>query len=226
MVKTSYLNIEDFLNITKKEISYFLGFFWSDGFFDKKILKIEIKEEDGNDILDVLYKFGIWNISKRIRKDKYKQIKYTASNIDVYNFLIYFNFDKKSFVSPEKIYDYIPNELRKYFLRGLIDGDGCFSSSFKNKGKFINRSYFSLTGRIDFEWNFLLSIFDNLNINYKLTRLERITGSSSFIVISSQKDITLLYNYIYSDYDNIGLKRKYLICKEIVDRKLKINQYL
>lgn len=226
MVKTSYLNIEDFLNITKKEISYFLGFFWSDGSFDRKSLKLEIKEDDGEDILNILNKFGIWNISRRIRKGKYKQIKFSASNIDVYNFLIYFDFDKKSFISPEKIYNYIPIELRNYFLRGLIDGDGCFSNSFKNKGKIINRSYFSLTQRIDFDWNYLLTIFDNLNITYKLTRLERKTGSSSFIVISSQKDITLLSNFIYSDYDNMGLKRKYLICKEIVHRKRRINQYL
>jgi hypothetical protein len=49
--------------------------------------------------------------------------------------------------------------------------------------------------------------------------MERLSGSSSYIVISNKKDIVKLGNYIYGDsYDNIGLLRKYKIYQEIKNR--------
>ena len=218
--KTSFLDLNDFINITNKEISYFLGFFWSDGYIDKNSICIEIKDTDGEEIFKILNSFGKWNTSTRIRNEKYKLIRIYASNIDIVKYLKENDFDKKSFVSPTKILSNIPDELKKYFYRGLIDGDGCFSSKLKNtkKNRIDNRSYFSLTERIDYEWSGIFKIFDSLDIKYKFTQKERIRGNSSYIVISSKEEIFKLGNYIYSDYDNIGLTRKYLKYKEIVDR--------
>jgi intein/homing endonuclease len=129
------------------------------------------------------------------------------------NYLIENEYDKKSLTSPTKILSKIDNYLKPYFFRGLIDGDGCFSSK--------NRSYFSITGNIKQNWIDMEKLLNSLDIKYKLTRKERKTGNSSFIVISSKKDIIKLGDYIYGDYfDGMGLNRKYKVYYEIKNKPI------
>jgi hypothetical protein len=64
-------------------------------------------------------------------------------------------------------------------------------------------------------------LLNSLDIKYKLTRKERKTGNSSFIVISSKKDIIKLGDYIYGDYfDGMGLNRKYKVYYEIKNKPI------
>lgn len=219
------VSMDNFTNINKKEVAYFLGFFWSDGYISRDEITIQIKREDGLIIHSILNKFGEWRLVERLKKlnDKYfEQSNIRINDKYIKNFLLENDFDKKSLISPSKILKLIPDELKKYFFRGLIDGDGCFCSK--------NRNYFSITGNINQKWNDIEELFETLNIKYSLNRKERINGSSSYIVISSKKDIIKLGDYLYGDcFDSIGLKRKYDIYNEIKNKptlKLKpIKEY-
>lgn len=211
--------IKNFINIDKKEVAYFLGFFWSDGYISRDEISIQIKQEDGYTIFDILNSFGSWRLTNRLRKlngKEYKQILIRINDKYIKEFLIDNDFDKKSLKSPTKILSKINDELKPYFFRGLIDGDGCFCSK--------NRNYFSLTGNIQQDWLEIINLFEKLNINYALTQKNRKSGSSSYIVISSKTDIIKLGNYIYNNYDNIGLERKYIIYNEIKNKNIIPNK--
>lgn len=208
------VELSNFTNITSKEVSYFLGFFWSDGYISNDEVVLMIKSTDGLEILEILNKFGKWNYSERIRKLNNKEYKQSCIKINdkyIKKFLVDNDYLYKSLKSPSKILSSIDDDLKPYFFRGLIDGDGCFCSK--------NRNYFSITGHINQDWFEVDNLLNKLDIKYKLTRKERTTGNSSYIVSSSRKDIIKLGNFIYGEYfDGIGLKRKYDIYFQIKNK--------
>jgi len=212
--KNRRVNFSNFENIDKKEVAYFLGFFWSDGYISKNEITISIKSTDGEQILKVLNSFGDWridHITKKLRGKEYKQSCIRVNDKFIKEYLIENHYLDKSLTTPTKILSKISEDLKPYFFRGMIDGDGCFCSK--------NRSFFSITGNINQNWSEIEKLFNHLNIKYKITKKERSNGSSSYIVISNKKDIVKLGNYIYEDsYDNIGLLRKYKIYQEIKNR--------
>lgn len=218
--KIRKVNINNFTNIDKKEVAYFLGFFWSDGSIFRDEVKIEIKSTDGSEISNVVNSFGKWRVRDRIKKlnnKKYKQTIICINDKYIKEFLIENDFNKKSLDSPTKILQKIPNDLKNYFFRGLIDGDGCFCSK--------NRNYFSITGNMDQNWFDVEELFNKLDIKYSLNRMKRKQGNSSYVVVSSKLDIIKLGNYLYGDYfDGIGLERKYNIYKEIKEKPGIINR--
>lgn len=220
--KERRVNFSNFENINKKEVAYFLGFFWSDGAISRDEICIEIKYDDGNSILDILNTFGNWRVNNRVRrlKDKeYKQFCIRVNDKKIKDFLLENDYGDKSLNTPTKILSKIPDNLKSYFFRGLIDGDGCFCSK--------NRNYFSITGTIKQDWLEIDKLFKTLDIKYTLTKKERKSGNSSFVVISNKNDIIKFGEYIYGkNYDNIGLDRKYKIYLEIKNKPLsKYSKY-
>ena len=217
--KDRRVDIDNFNNINKKEVAYFLGFFWSDGYISKDEITITIKKDDGDVILNILNLFGKWRSNDRIKRLNGKEFKQKCIRVNdrkIKEFLVDNDFLSKSLSTPTKILSKIPDDIKSYFFRGLIDGDGCFCSK--------NRSYFSITGNIYQDWLEIEELFKFLDINYSLTRKERSTGNSSYLIISSRSDIIKLGKYIYSDkYDDIGLSRKYRIYKEIESKKNIVN---
>ena len=132
------------LQITK-ESAYFIGFFWADGYIRRnKELVIEIVKEDGNLLIDVFNKLGNWGISFRNRENRKPQIIFQTTNKNLCDFFIKMGKYSKSSESHEKILNHIPKEYHSHFLRGLIDGDGCFYIG--NEDKHIQ---FSLSGNLD-----------------------------------------------------------------------------
>lgn len=220
--KERRVELSNFENINKKEVAYFLGFFWSDGYISNDEICIAIKSTDGDSILNILNKFGNWRINHRVRKLKgkeYKQSKILINDRKIKDFLLENGYANKSLSTPSKILTLIPEDLKPYFFRGLIDGDGCFCSK--------NRSYFSITGTIEQNWKEIDDLFLKLDISYKLTKKERKIGNSSFVVISNKKDIIKLGDYIYvNNFDGIGLERKYKIYEEIKNKPIsKYSKY-
>ena len=222
LVKNKDIEIDNIKRITNKEVCYFLGFFWSDGYISRDEITITIKKDDEFDILNVLNKFATWRVTypnKKLKNKIYKQCCIRLNSKEIKKFLLDNEYGIKSLASPSKIIKLIPDELKYSFFRGLIDGDGCFCSK--------NRNYFSITGNINQDWTDVENLLINLNINYKLTRKKRKSGNSSFIVISSKSDISILGDYLYptkygmkEQYDGIGLKRKYDIYMEIKNKKV------
>jgi hypothetical protein len=69
---------------------------------------------------------GIWNVRTRYRKNRQPQTTITCSSKEVAEYLRSLGKYPKSVESHTNVLATIPLHLRKYFILGLIDGDGCF----------------------------------------------------------------------------------------------------
>ena len=217
------VNVEQFLDIKKPEVAYFLGYFWADGYLltSRNELRFEIATEDMNMIKNVMDSLGEWNYNYRQRDVKYKKsTSAVTSNARLTNFMFENDYHLKSKVSSDKILSKIPDNLKHYFFRGLVDGDGCISVKSKNE-----RSGYGITiaASVNYDWSFTEELFNKLNISYNIYRKEYNGGGTSTISVYSENAKTF-GDYIYNGYDNdkIGLPRKYekyLKCLELNKRK-------
>lgn len=124
------VNCELFMNPTKPEIAYLLGFIWGDGHVrcNSKEHRIIITgiAEDLMVIKPIFDISGNWNC--RLTTPKQSQDGYNrkeictlkTSNKPLVEFLADNNYLIKSGGSPEKILKIIPNHLKSYFLLGHL----------------------------------------------------------------------------------------------------------
>lgn len=209
------VNPDKFYNIKDPEVSYYLGLFWADGYLHKNGLNVFCASEDISEIKSVLNKIGDWSYYYRPpREDSWKSItRVYTHNSRVFNLLCENDFNEKSHMSPKKIIGRIPEELRHYFFRGLVDGDGCFYFSEKN-GK-IGARQFSITSCYEQDWSYVSDLFDSLNVNYSIRRVNN-KSSYSQIRVTKKGDIRIIGDYIYQG-DNFGFSRKFNKFKKLVN---------
>lgn len=214
LIKNRRINIDDFYNIQKKEISYLLGLIWADGHVAKgnNMINIECVSDDMTSFKETLDKVGRWSYHHRKRIDKRTNTRpvtnaYICDNL-LHKFLEDNDYLEKSKKSPNKIIEKIPKHLLKYLLLGIVDGDGCFY--FKKS----EASQFTIAGDKNQDWSIIQKIFSDLDIRYTIVK----NNSSSVIRVTNKKDIKKIGNFIYStiEDDNIGLVRKYEKYKQIV----------
>ncbi len=93
----------------------------------------------------------------------------------LHNFLEENDYLEKSTKSPERIISKIPERLIKYFILGMIDGDGCFYYKENCARQFI------LTGTLNQDWNIFNDIFNSINVKCGLVRFtSKKTGYSQY----------------------------------------------
>lgn len=211
------INPDLFYNINSKEISYLLGLIWADGFLNPSKngknhnLGFTMVKEDIDVIKPVLNTIGIWNYYERKQiVDTWKpSINVVTNNKRIFNYLVDHDYNKKSYISADKILDKIPDELKHYFYRGLIDGDGCFYYYKPKKGSTLRQ--FALTSTYEQDWSYFEELCVKLGINYNIKRIKKVKSSSSVIRITNKDGINKLGDYIYNNFekDGIGLNRKY-----------------
>ena len=187
------------------ELSYYLGLFWADGYCrkDKECL-IEIVEDDGLDIEPILKKVYNFKIYKRNRKNRKNQMTYYIYNKELNDFFKNNGKYSNSFESHEKILNHLTDEYKIYFIKGLIDGDGCF---YFNQKHYLRQ--FSLCSNYNQNWEAIEKIFLKYKISYKIKRRLEKSGNSSFILVSDKNSMKNLINLLY--FENIkidGLRRK------------------
>jgi hypothetical protein len=197
------INVEQFLDITTEEVAYFLGYFWADGYVleSRNEIRFEILNDDLINIKSVLDKIGKWNYSTRKRISVLGSA--ITSNKKLTQFLLENDYKVKSKESADKILSKIPNNLKYYFFRGLVDGDGNLYINKKKQTVTITSSY-------EQEWYFLEEICKKLNIKYYVYRKVEKNGKKSFFQINGT-NAKKFCDYIYQNRieDNIGLNRKY-----------------
>lgn len=225
--KNRRVNINDFYNIKSKEVCYFLGLLWADGHVSKKnnSISIECNVDDMIEFKKSLDVFGKWSYYDR-KRERYGLDCKPVTNAYIYDSLLH-DFLKendyldKSIFSPNKIISKIPEELIRYFLLGVIDGDGCFYF----KENLSNQ--FTISGSEYQDWNYIEKLYIDLNIKYKIVK----NNSSSTIRVTNKNDIKKIGDIVYSTIENdgIGLKRKYEKYKLIINSLLeneKIIEYI
>lgn len=218
------INPELFYKISTKEISYLLGLIWADGFLNpskngqNSNLGFTMVKEDIDIIKPMLEFIGKWNYYERKQPvETWKpSINVITNNKRILNFLIEHDFDKKSYISADKILSKIPDELKHYFFRGLIDGDGCFYYYKPENGSTLRQ--FALASSYEQDWSYFEKLCNEKNIKYNIKRTIGKKSSSSVIRITNKDGILKLGEYIYKDLheDNIGLVRKYEKYKLII----------
>jgi Mor family transcriptional regulator len=202
--------------VSNKYFVYYLGFLWSDGFIERKRVGIEILNDDAIQILDDIKKIDFLKICtmSRHRPNRRPQMTIYFCNVNFYNDFISKYFISKSNSSPNSLLDLIPDYYRRFFYQGLIDGDGCFYFDLKNKTR-----QFYVTSSYDQDWSHMESLFKLLNISqYEIRRVINKNGNkSSYIRVKKYKEIESLYSYLYPNGYEIGLKRKYDKCSDIIN---------
>ncbi len=199
------------------EIAYILGILWTDGYFniEQKSVGITILKEDMDDIESLFQNNGKWYSYLRERKNRNKTASVSCYNPDFVKSLIYYDFGNKSTLSPLKIWNKIPDISKKFFFRGIIDGDGCFYLNIKNSSH-----QFSIYSTYEQDWSLYEIILKELGCKVAINRhiSKKKNSKSSSLRISNKKDIIKLINWLYEGFENdkIGLSRKYNKAKEII----------
>lgn len=200
---------EKIFNLEDKEDLYLMGFLWADGYLhdDLNRLELSILTDDYNDISNLIDK-DCWAIYHRDRKNRRPQTSIGLYREDVCNvFRDEYNYTEKSYVCPNFL-EQISNELLMYFIRGFFDGDGCF---YLSKDKKTKQCY--LAGAYDQDWSWIEDILIKLGIVYiikqKIQNKGKVNESRYSIIYINKGSIKIFGNYIYENYDGIGLSRKY-----------------
>ncbi len=212
------LDLQKIISLSNPNGLYLLGWLWADGsvFRNSKYRRIslEIVKDDMDAIynyINPLYsnKLPIYN---RQRKNRKLQSSLYISSIELYDFLVKYDYLNKNHVSPDKLLKKIPKHLQHYWFLGLFDGDGCFYYNGKHYCKQM-----SIASSHDQDWYYCENLFNLLNIKkYNVSRRIQGKNRSSTIRISNKRDIELFGNYIYKDNNFTGLDRKYKKFQQII----------
>jgi hypothetical protein len=192
------------------KMAYFFGFFWGDGGMKSNnkptIPKICIAKDDGQQLYSLFQECFEFSYVEYAQLNRKIRSTFYFKNKELKSFLLEMGGMNKSYLAPTKILKVIPEDLHRYFWRGLIDADGCFCKRKDRKG-----GSFSITSTIAQDWSEAEKLFSSLGIeNSRIFRKKYKNGNSSTIEIKYGPDLLRLGNYIYNEnFDGIGLKRKF-----------------
>jgi hypothetical protein len=209
-LKYLYPNEKLFIDLNRKDVAYIMGILWSDGYLNRITLSLEINKNDINNIKNVFFGLGEWDYKENIKRKNRKILSSISCHLgSILSIFENYGYTQKSKNSPNFI-EKLNGELMNYFLRGVIDGDGCFYINKKT-----NQTQFSLAGSYNQNWNYFTDILNSLNIKYNIKKSkikkEGKIHKSSVVRITKRNDIVKLGDFVYVNYemDKMGLKRKY-----------------
>lgn len=203
---------EIFENIeNKKEFAYMLGYIWADGTVNRnKYVVLEIVKDDADDIEHIIKKIFSYKRSERKRNGRKPQSTFFINDKEFAEFLIENGKYPNTTETHGKILNWIGEDYRIYFLRGLIDGDGCFYSGPANKKWKNNTIHFTICSSYNQDWKGLIDYCNEFNIKLNPMQKIRKNGSKwSFVRLSNFFEIESLINILYYEKDEIWLKRKF-----------------
>lgn len=191
---------------------YVLGFLWADGYLNNEhSVKVEGSKSDIEEIYPTFLKTGKWNLYFRNRPNRKPQALIQTSNKHLVKFLSQHNYSPKNY-GPATILNLIPKQLRHMWLRGYMDGDGCWYLHTKN---YLRQ--FSLAGAYDQNWASVETLLNSLGVQYKVVRRTQGTSQSSVIRITGKENLSKLGAFVYQDFPEIGLSRKRKQWQAIMD---------
>lgn len=203
----------DFTPDFNQQQSYALGLLWADGWmsetkgFRAKHLRIEVLQTDFEDFRLPLSLIGNLTEKPRLRKGRTKPVSSAyITNKALCEWLFNNDFKQKSTVSPTKLLTHIPKQYHKDFMRGWIDGDGCFYVNHKN-----HCFQFVLAGTYQQDWIEFEKFLKLNGINYNIIQKTQIQNEKenkcSILRITKRESLLRLRTAIYSEADCF-LKRK------------------
>lgn len=227
MRKRKFPLIENYFDTIDTEIkAYFLGLLWADGCNYKKnnSISIALQEEDSY-ILEKI-KNDIFIINKPLRLKKAQTFKsknqfvlsiygkYISDLLENYGMI-----PKKSLSLKFPRKGVLNEELIHHFIRGYFDGDGCISSTKKEK---------QITCTFVGTFEFLTSV-KNILINVGFSDVKLISvndkDKNTFVLsFTGRKNALRLYQYMYKNA-NFYLIRKYEKFKNVKTDEQALKSY-
>ena len=219
-------------SLASPKIAYLLGYLWGDGNINKQFnttngcghsyrVALCVQKEDGLKLLPLFEGMDFVRVREPNPRDNRKQaMTFTIHCKEIYEWLAEHGYAAKSWESAEKILEKIPETLRPYWFRGLIDADGhvCFrlQTLSKKLGKAWMTAGISIYSGIDQDWGYLARLCDKLRIKHRVeTRTRPQTDGgvhrSSEFCMTKRPDVIAFGDYIWKDRetDGIGLERKW-----------------
>ena len=123
--------------IDTEEKAYWLGFLYADGYvsYRSNVISLALAEED----LTHLKKFRSFlkldekplsKKTKKVKDKKYISYEFSICNENIKSDLCKLGcFPRKTFDIKFPLDDIVPQSLKRHFVRGYIDGDGCITTS-------------------------------------------------------------------------------------------------
>lgn len=208
------LNEDYFTEISSNNQAYILGFIYADGSINLKrgSLDICISKNDNYILEFIKTELGY---SGEIKSKKVNNIEYSLLNIVSKKLITRLNelgiIPNKTYNS--KILPIVPNKLINHMLRGLFDGDG---SIYKSGDKGYTVSFSSNIYILEIIKKYL----ESQSIKSSKIRLRNKNSIySGMLEIRGNNQISKLYNLLYHNLTDFGLKRK-------LDRFIDFNNYL
>jgi intein-encoded DNA endonuclease-like protein len=194
-----------FEQIDTEEKAYWLGFLMADGCVyinaDNGLYRLKLTLS----IIDIQHLYRFNSCLSGNRKpviDKKKQATLIFSSKKLCNDLIKNGcIQRKTFLLE---FPYIEHTLIRHFIRGYVDGDGCFT---KLKGRKTKQLEFSVIGTM----SMLEQMQQYLMLNNKIYQ----RGNVFTIRAAGNKQVRRIASYLYKDAA-IFLQRKYDVCASIL----------
>lgn len=196
--------ISKFDIIDTEEKAYWIGFLAADASISNNQLSLRLAEKDKEHLLKFKQYIGInYKISKietKLNDKIFIGYEYRISSTKFIKSLIKYNLiTKKScnLVVPK----IIPENLIRHYIRGIIDGDGCYSIS-------NNKMNFSLISSINVCEEIQNILINKCNVSKTKLQIKNYNiGRMAYLRYSGNKQILKIVNYLY-DNSQIYLDRK------------------
>jgi hypothetical protein len=214
--KTKYYHDEDFFSRDTEGSFYWAGFIAADGCIMEKgrdyvfVLKITLASRDEKH----LYKFKTHiQSTSPISRYNFKEKPSGCCKIIIYNAKTCSDLSRFN-ITPRKSLNYtFPDHLKdhkliRHFIRGYIDGDGCFTWH-KKTNRTTGRPNLCIRGTVDFLTS-VKSILDKQFVSTKRSNNVKIYDSIGSLSYCSFVKVDSIINYLYNGA-NIYLDRKFKI---------------
>lgn len=207
-------------DLENPEHCYILGYFWADAYFGKDSKNkyrfvFEVKTDDFLVVWPILERLSFPKFFTRQRNNSINsQCAVKKYGINTLRFFQENKFDDKKNGCP--LYFKLNKDMRKFFVKGFLDGDGCIYLN--KKSNVLKVDFCSCAGQ---NWDFLKDFCNDLGVNFAVYEKMRPANHSShkkaFHRVSlfsfNRKNDTFIFCSTL-DQCNVGLQRKFAIYRK------------
>lgn len=198
--------------------AYILGFLWADGYIQKNKrkydynIKINITIEDAKEIYSLLLKTGNWRYTESSNKNNKKYARLRYANKYLHEFLCKNDYLIKSSTQPTKILNHLNQDLHHYWWRGYLDGDG-----YCNLDPKTGQHVIYIASNFDQNWDFCKNLCEELEVEFHLKSHKTTIHANSHFYLVGKQNVYKFLHFIYKNYNNIGLNRKFNKFKNAIE---------